>query len=274
MPKFFSFARSVCATALALLSLLIPLKPAVAADYSDLWVTANENAWGVNFVQWGSTIYATFYVYGADSKPVWFTAVMGYDGSSKFAGLLYTYTGTYFALPWNDSEWVETPSGTASFQPSATNSYEGTLNYTIFIGGVAKPITKPLRRLPNAAAIPLAGTYYGGLSGAYSGCSNSGDNAKFVDSYPLQVTQSSSTSVSLTFTFADLGATCTLAGNLQQNGQLFSIPTATYLCSDGLDTTAVVSDLKITAQGIEGVISAPVVYGSCRENSRFSAVRN
>jgi hypothetical protein len=271
MPKPYSFARSLCVTALALLALLVPLKPAIAADYSDLWVTANENAWGVNFVQWGSTIYATFYVYGIDSKPVWFTAVMGYDGSSKFAGLLYTYTGTYFVLPWNDSQWVETPSGTASFQPSTTNSYEGKLIYTVYIFGSPTTVTKQVRRLPNAAAIPLAGTYYGSLSGAYSSCNGS---TKFVDSYPLQVVQSSGNNVSLTFTFEALKETCTLAGTFQQNGQLFSIPTATYLCSGGLDTTAVVSDLKITAQGIEGVISAPVVYGNCREDSRFSAVRN
>ena len=57
-----SFARTFCAATVAALALLLPLKPAQASDYTDLWVTPFEDAWGINFVQWGSVIYATFYI--------------------------------------------------------------------------------------------------------------------------------------------------------------------------------------------------------------------
>jgi hypothetical protein len=41
-----SFARAFCAAAVAALALLLPLKPAQASDYTDLWVAPSKDAWG------------------------------------------------------------------------------------------------------------------------------------------------------------------------------------------------------------------------------------
>ena len=134
-------------------------------------------------------------------------------------------------------------------------------------------ITKAVTRL-TVVPIPLAGTYYGGESIAYTGCKNSGNNSTFVDSYPLKVTQTSNT-LTLVFTFEGLGETCTMSGTPVQNGLLYSIPAATYACTDGLSTTASMSNIKLTGQGIEGQFWAPGTNGDgCREDTRFSAVRN
>jgi len=272
MRQLFSLTQSVCAAALAVMAIVLPLRPALAADYSDLWVTAGEDAWGVNFVQWGSVIYATFYIYGSDNKPVWYTAVLNWNGSNKYAGTLYTYQGTYFGAPWKPGDIVEQVAGTATFQPSASNNYQGSLIYTVNGASTVTTVTKAIQRLVNAAGIPLDGRYYGGQSFVQSNCTSSGNNGSFFDQYTLQVTQSAGNNVSLTFAYTS-ALTCTLAGTLSQNGSLFSIATASYLCSDQTDTSAAVSDLKLTAQGIEGQFSAASAHGGCREDSRFSAVR-
>jgi hypothetical protein len=131
-------------------------------------------------------------------------------------------------------------------------------------------VNKSIQRL-TIAAIPLAGSYYGGETGTYTGCTNNADNLVFVDSFPLTVTQTAG-SLKLEFAFEGLKTTCTLAGAPVQNGLLFSVPTATYTCTDGLSTMAAISDIKQTAQGIEGRFTAPVP-GGCLETTRFSAAR-
>jgi hypothetical protein len=263
----FSLARSVLATAIVALALVLPMRPAYAAEYTDLWVTPGEDAWGVNFVQWDSLIYATFFIYGPDKMPTWYGAVMSRDAANNFAGTLYTNQGTYFALPWNPADIAGPPAGTASFRPSTTNNFQGTLIYTV--NGVGT-VTKSVQRFNDHPPIPLAGSYYGAESGAYSGCTSTGN---FKDRFPLQVTQTSSL-LTLVFAYEDAGATCTMSGAWVQNGLLYSIPTATYTCNPGFTTTAAMSNIKQTAQGIEGQYSAPGTFGGCQEDTRFSAVRN
>ena len=95
--------RTLCAAALSVLAFLLPMRSAVAAEYSDLWVTAGEE-WGVNFIQWDNIIYATFYIYGHDSKPIWYAAVMIRNAAGSFSGDLFYNQGTYFVLPWKQSD--------------------------------------------------------------------------------------------------------------------------------------------------------------------------
>lgn len=269
-----SLVRTLSTAAFALLTLLVPLRPALAADFTDAWITFGEDGWGVQFLQWGNTLWATFYIYGPDNQPVWYDAVMGWDGSSKFAGTLFSEQGTYFGKPWNPAEQIEGVAGSATFTPSTSNNYQGTLVYTVNTSPMPTTVTKAIQRL-TVVAVPLGGTYYGGQAGAYSGssCTNSG---AYSDFFTLQVTQSAGNNISLNFSygFDNPALTCTLSGTLSQNGVLYSVSSATYQCSDGLNTNATLSDIKVTAQGIEGVYAAPVVGGGCREDARFSAAHN
>ncbi len=263
--------NTIASLAFALLALIAAGAQAVtssrAVDYTDIWYTQGEDGWGVNLVQSDTFLYGTFFVFGADKKPTWITATLVWDGNSKYVGPIYTYQGSFYFGPWNANDHVETPSGTASFTPDPVNPALGALAYTVTgVGSVAKS----LQRL-TLTTIPIAGTYIGGQSGAYSGCSNTGDNSLYSDTFTLQVSQSSGIA-SLSFAFDGLGESCTLAGTLAQNGALQSISSATYRCDDGLDTNAVLSGIKITAQGIEGSFSAPDVGGGCAESGRFSAV--
>jgi hypothetical protein len=130
------------------------------------------------------------------------------------------------------------------------------------------PVTKSLQRL-TLTTIPIAGTYTGGQSGAYTGCNSASSNALYTDKFTLRISQTAGIA-SLSFSYAN--QSCTFTGTLTQNASNHAISSATYKCDDGLNTGAAMSDIKVTAQGIEGTFSAPDVGGGCREDARFSAV--
>ena len=241
---------------------------AAAVDYTDIWWIPAEAGWGVNVVQSDSFVFVTFFIYGADGKPTWYTANLYLDATGNFNGLLYATTGTPFALPWVPAQVIQAPVGTASFQPTGPSTAK--LVYILTSGPILATVTKSIQR-QTLTTITVGGGYVGGQTGTYSGCSPSSSNGPYKDFFDdLQVTQL--TNQSVTFAFIYTNVSCTLSGTLVQQGQLYSVPTATYQCSDGLNTTATMTEIKATAQGIEGRFSAPSVGGNCREDAQFSGV--
>jgi hypothetical protein len=237
--------------------------PALATDYSDMWYLPAEAGWGVNLTQNANVIFMTFFLYDTSTKATWYVAIAYDDGNGNYSGTLYSTTGTYFGSPWQG--YMANEAGTASFTPA--NAYQGTLTYTL-TGGPT--VTKSIVR-ETLTAIDLTGNFTGGQAGGYSGCSDTGNNGTYEDTYDVQVTQSNG-ALSLTFAYNGLGESCTLSGALVQNGQIFTVPSATYTCEDGLSTSASLSEIKRTSLGIEGRYAAPSVGGGCREDASFSAV--
>ena len=250
---------------------------AAAVDYTDIWYIPAESGWGVNVVEAQATpfpvMFLTFFIYGPDGKPTWYVATVTQDATGKFNGPLFSTTGTSFALPWVPGQFLGTQVGTASFQPTGPST--ANLVYTVSSGPILASVAKAIQR-QTLTVIPMGGIYSGGQSGAYSGCTMSTTNASYRDFFDLQITHvSNGTTVgTLTLSFAYQNFSCAFSGTYQQNGQLYSVPSATYQCSDGLNTTASMSEIKVTAQGVEGRFSAPSVGGNCREDARFSAVVN
>jgi hypothetical protein len=238
--------------------------PALATDYSDIWgVIPAESGWGVNFDQNEDVIFATFFVYGPSNQPTWLVAVMYRDGNGNFTGNLYTEIGSYYGAPWNPAAQSETLAGTASFVPS--DPYSGTLTYVLINGPtVVKSIQRSTLR-----TIVLGGNYVGGQAGAYSNCNN---NSAYTDTYTtLGVTQANGVA---TFTFNyNSGLTCTMAGTLQQAGQLYRIEPASYSCTGlfNVNASATMEEIKATTQGIEGRFTG-YLGGGCQENAQFSGV--
>ena len=241
-----------------------------AVDYTDIYYIPAESGWGVNVVQSGDNyMFVTFFIYGPDNKPTWYTAQLTLDSSGNYNGTLYATTGTFYAMPWRAVDQVTTPVGTASFQP--TSAYTATLVYTVTTpAALAATVTKLIQR-QSLTPIAIGGTYVGGQSGAYSGsgCSSSGP---YSDTFDLTVSRSPDGTWNFAFNYTGLQETCTFAGTLTQFGQLYTIPTTSYKCPDGLNTTASMNEIKATSLGIEGRFSAPSVGGGCREDATFSAV--
>ena len=243
------------------LMLLTASAQAAATDYTDIWFNPAEAGWGMNLVQSENFMFLTFFIYGSDSKPTWFTGQVTQDSSSNFNGTLYATTGTYYILPW--AGFGGGPVGTVSFQP--LGPYTAKLVYTV--NGVGT-VTKTIQRQP-LTTIAIGGDYTGGLNLAQTQCINSGSGTLTMNmsvSQPLN----NSGPVSIGFAKAD-GVTCNFTGSVTQWGKLYQMPNATYTCNSGRNTTAKIDELSATAHGIEGTWTA-FVEGGCVETGTFSAV--
>lgn len=62
------------------------------ANYADLWWNAAESGWGLSISQQGSTLFAVWYSYGADGKPVWYVMPGGTWAGDTYGGTLYRTT--------------------------------------------------------------------------------------------------------------------------------------------------------------------------------------
>lgn len=248
--------------------LLAAVFGARATDYTDIWYNPSEQStagggWGVNVVQSDAFLFLTFFVYGPDNKPTWYVAGLTLNANGNFSGPLYATTGTYFATPWNPADGAGSAQvGAASFIP--TSPYAATLTYALNAG---PSVVKAIER-QSLTSIPLGGSYNGTQAGSYSNCAG---GFAYIDRFGLGVAQSVGSTLTFTFAYSDSGVSCTLSGTSEQRGQLYSIPAASYQCSDGLSTTATVSEIKATNFGIEASFTAPNNAG-CREDATFSAV--
>lgn len=260
-----SGVRTVAASLLLCAALV---RPAAATDWTDIWWAVPEVGWGVNFVQSNNFIFATFYLHDANLQPEWYTGEMTVNAdNSVWSGRLYRTTGSYFGAPWNGSQTSTQPVGNVSFTPSSPTS--GTLAYNVGAVNVTKQITRL-----TLTTIPLGGLYRGGIASYVDRCNNPANNGVariFVD---VQALQTAGNAVSLDFFLNGKdsgGGSCTLAGTAAQSGTVYSIPGASYVCGSAFSGSASISNLKATAQGIEGQWTANVGEG-CVESGYFSAV--
>jgi hypothetical protein len=234
---------------------------AAATDYTDIWWLPAENGWGVNVVQSDNFLFLTFFIYGADGKPTWYSGHATLDGSGNYNGTLNATTGTYYIAPWMPASLTNVIVGTVSFQP--IDPANAKLVYVVNgVGTVTKVITRQ-----TLTPITIGGFYSGAQTGSYSSCTS----PAYRDFFDLDVTQPGDGTVTFVFSYTE-DLTCTFSGTLVPQGQLYSVPVASYTCSDGLKTGATMTEIKATAQGIEGVFVAPTVGGGCRENAQFSGV--
>jgi len=250
--------------------LLLAATTAQAGRYTDIWYRLGQPGFGYNLVQTDNYIFVTFFIYGPDGKPTWYIATLQRQNDGTFSGELSETRGTFWANPW--AGYTETVVGSATFAPAA-NFYQGTFSYTV--PGVGTSTVQVERQ--TLLSQDLTGVYAGGMGGEYTGCTNQADNYKYSDFYDLTVTQLTSSDATFQFDFITGNGTlsCTLSGALVQNGLLYRIPNATYSCSGGngtpFDTTAQMTQIKWTSQGIEGQFLAPTTPGGCQEFGYFSA---
>src|ERR1700730_5456948 len=205
--------------------LLVAAGRAAAVDYTDIWYIPAEAGWGVNVVQSNTFLFITFFIYGADGKPTWFTGQVTQDSSRNFNGTLYSTTGTYYISPW--AGFSGGPVGTVSFQP--LGPYTAKLIYTV--NGVGT-VTKLIQR-QTLTAIALGGVYSGAQTGTFTGCAN---NVSYRNFFDLQITHLTDGTVTFAFVYTN-NYSCTFSGKLVQIGQLYNVTAANYQCTDGRPNT-------------------------------------
>ena len=249
---------------LAFLVSLVFVRPAAAQDYTDIWWNPAEAGWGVNFVQSNQFMFATFFIYGPNNQPFWVTANLTQDANGVWTGPLYQTTGTFYGSPWNPSQQTTSQVGTATFVP--TNAYSGTLTYNVGATTVVKQIQRQ-----TLTTIPLGGAYSGAVLSIFSNCNNPADNGSLTYFANITVTQVVNGAINFEIT-SDLPV-CRIGGNYVQNGSLYQIPNASYACYNSTSTVQV-SQVKSTAQGIEGTWNGPAGsnFPGCTEQAFFSAL--
>ena len=116
----------------------------LATNYQDLWwvVAGAQAGWGINFNHQGTVIFATWFTYDANGKPLWFIVLANQEGATNvFSGDVSTVTGPPFtADPFDASTVVETVVGNAKI--TIIDGNHATYGYTV--NGVTQ--TKNLTR--------------------------------------------------------------------------------------------------------------------------------
>jgi hypothetical protein len=260
--------RWLLAFAVALVS-IIPL-PAVASDddFTDIWYAGEtESGWGVNMVQSQDAIFATFFVHGPapSTTEFWYVATIYRQFNGSYTGDLYQTTGTGIGATWNPAQKTVTKVGTATFSPTSTTT--GSLTYNVGAVVVNKNIVRQ-----TLTSIALGGAYTGTTVAYDYSCSNPSNAGTFTAHGSMSVSQ---TATRMTLAVPIASDACTFDGAYLQEGQLFRIPSASFVCRNGgtttLNTTASVYALKLTAVGFEFQWYAPSVFG-CQEDGVVAAV--
>jgi hypothetical protein len=95
----------------------------VPESYADLWWNAAESGWGISISHQYNNIFATWFVYDAQGKPLWVVMsdakVVLKDGVPTASGDIYTAHGPSSRYAFNASQVVLTKVGSASiaFRP-------------------------------------------------------------------------------------------------------------------------------------------------------------
>jgi hypothetical protein len=123
---------------------------ALATNYQDLWWASpagSEAGWGINLTHQGNTLFATWFTYGRDGKPLWLSATAPRIAPGTFSGTLYRTMGPAFnALPFDPAKVTRTVAGTAKFTMTDGNS--GSFAYTVDGVTQSKAITRQVFQSP------------------------------------------------------------------------------------------------------------------------------
>jgi hypothetical protein len=120
------------------------------------WGSASESGWGVNVVQQGDLLFATWFTYDLSGKGQWLVMSDGVrTGTDTYSGALYRTSGPAFSsASFDPSRVTVTPVGTATLAFRDANN--GT--FTASVGGttVSKAITRQAFASPMPTCTPSA----------------------------------------------------------------------------------------------------------------------
>ena len=263
----FRFIKHHVVAAAAALAISLPASAGTSysIDYTDLWWNPAENGWGVNVIQQGEILFATFFIYGADNAARWYVASALTGSQTAFSGQLYQTTGPYFGAQFNPAAVGVTAVGSATF--NFTGPYNGTLSYTINGVTVNKSITRQTFRTQN-----LTGLYIGGLTAIGSNCHNV-PNGPILVFDQLNISQNGN-AVSMRvdyFTSSNTQAFCTFTGNLSPQGRMGAI-SGNWNCSTGNSGTFTMNQVDVSQNGISSAFTGSDQY--CNYSGYFGGVHD
>jgi serine protease len=129
-----------------------------ATNYQDLWWVAggSESGWGINLTHQGDLIFATWFTYDLDGKPMWLSGAAPKTAQGVYNGQLIRTSGPSFAaVPFNAALVQRTPVGSITL--AFSNGNAGTFSYTVNGVTQVKSITRLLFASPAGTLCRSAG---------------------------------------------------------------------------------------------------------------------
>ena len=243
--------------------------PAFALTYSttdvtDLWWNPDESGWGVNVIQEGPVVFATFFVYDANGRAHWYVAsdmpVKDITSTSiTFGGDLFESHGPYFGGPFDPAAVTRNMVGTANL--FVTFAGTGRLTYTVNGVTVVKSIVRQTWAVNDSSGA------YEGARQIVSGSSSTGCNIGSSSFSNVQIAQSSNT-FAMTGNLA--GSTCRFNGDYSQQGHM-GASTGSFSCDNGVQGTYALADIETTLYGFFARYSG--TERGCTVQGRIGGVR-
>jgi hypothetical protein len=113
-----------------------------AANYQDLWWIADgaESGWGINFAHQGDVIFATWFTYDVDGRPLWLSATALRQGASRvYGGDILRTSGARFDR-FDPASVQRQPVGTATI--TITDGSHATFAYSLADPALGGPIAQ------------------------------------------------------------------------------------------------------------------------------------
>lgn len=235
-----------------LVSFLMLANSAIAntfgTDMTDLWWNANESGWGVTVTHQGEVVFLTFFVYGADNKPTFYTATASYTGTTSqgainFSGPMYVTSGPWLGTFFNPNTVTARQVGTATFSAFVSTA---TLTYSVDGTSVSKSLTRQTFRNND-----LSGQYGGVFRETDSGCTNPNFNGTSETTVGVAISLIG-TSIAMS---ANTGTqTCNYSGTYSQAGRMGRV-LGTYSCP-GVNGTIDLIEVEATPRSVTGRFTA------------------
>jgi len=262
--RLFRLCRHVFAFIFAVVSIISPARAtSFTTDQSDIWSALGEDGWAIQFIQRGSAIFATIYVYDPATNSIWYTATLESAGGFTWAGDLYISQGPWFGtIPFSSGAVHLRKVGTMTWTASTVTT--GTLTYSVDGVVVAKSLQRYLIRYDD-----ISGSYYGGFVYTLSGCTNPANNGPTTEFSAIQVSQNG-LNVTIHESIAT-GGSCNYLGTYSQAGQMGAL-NGTFTCSNGAIGTFQAFEMQVTISGISGRFVGKNQF--CNTSGRFGGVRS
>jgi len=200
-----------------------------AASLEGLWWNPAESGWGITLTQQATTIFGTWFIYGADGKPYWVVATLARSGvtGATYTGQIYTTSGTpYATVPFNATETKGSIVGSATLTASDAN--HASLVYAINGQQVQKQIERE-----TLAPVNVAGGYMGKTMGVGVFGEDDTDFTVTITGNSIHIVRS-----------AFFDGTCIFDGTEVQMGSRIAAQ-GSYRCSDFSDGTWTTDDLSL-----------------------------
>jgi hypothetical protein len=115
-------------------------------NFTDHWYNPQESGWGLQITAQGNLQFGTWYTYGADGLPFWFTMLLTRQGQDIFSGDVYVSSGTPFSAI---NGQPASPGGTKIGQ--ATMFYDSLVDAVLIYTINGQTAVKPLQRIQFAS---------------------------------------------------------------------------------------------------------------------------